>query len=168
MSKPRRILGIAGGFAIVFGVLTVFSGGRTLLGFADMGAAVPFVLWFNTLAGVAYVVAGLGLRQGRRWAFPFSFAIFAATLLVFAGFGLHVARGGAYEMRTVSAMALRIVVWGGIALLARRRDDQTAGPASDRSTGQSGTAAPVHLAAVALRTASIRRRSEILARTSAR
>ncbi|NKX46532.1 hypothetical protein [Roseicyclus persicicus] len=116
-SLTRRI---AGGVAIAFGVLTVFSGGRTLLGSADMGAVVPFVLWFNTLAGLAYVVAGLGLWQGRRWAWPVSFAIFAATLLVFAAFGLHVARGGAFEMRTVYAMALRSAVWGWIAWVARQ------------------------------------------------
>ena len=116
-SLTRRI---AGGVAIAFGVLTIFSGGRTLLGSADMGAVVPFVLWFNTLAGLAYVVAGLGLWQGRRWAWPLSFAIFAATLLVFAAFGLHVARGGAFEMRTVYAMALRSAVWGWIAWVARQ------------------------------------------------
>jgi hypothetical protein len=85
-----------------------------------MGAVVPFVLWFNTLAGLAYVVAGLGLWQGRRWAWPLSFAIFAATLLVFAAFGLHVAQGGAFEMRTVFAMTLRSTVWGWIAWVARQ------------------------------------------------
>jgi len=78
------------------------------------------VLWFNTLAGLAYIVAGLGLWQGRRWAFPLSLAIFAATLLVFAAFGMHVAQGGAYEMRTVFAMTLRSVVWGAIAVAARQ------------------------------------------------
>lgn len=120
MPRTSLTLRIAGGVAIAFGVLTVFSGGRTLLGSADMGAVVPFVLWFNTMAGLAYVVAGLGLWQGRRWAWPLSFAIFAATLLVFAAFGLHVAQGGAFEMRTVYAMALRSAVWGWIAWVTRQ------------------------------------------------
>ncbi|MAU44060.1 MAG: hypothetical protein CMP09_04340 [Yangia sp.] len=120
MPRTSLTLRIAGGVAIAFGVLTIFSGGRTLLGSADMGAVVPFVLWFNTLAGLAYFIAGLGLWQGRRWAWPLSFAIFAATLLVFAAFGLHVARGGAFEMRTVFAMALRGAVWGWIAWVARQ------------------------------------------------
>jgi uncharacterized membrane protein len=110
---------IAGGVAIGFGVLTVASGGATLLGGLAMGQVVLFVLWFNTLAGLAYIAAGLGLWLGRPWAFPLSVAIFAATLLVFVGFGLHVAQGGAYEMRTVFAMALRSAVWGAIAALAR-------------------------------------------------
>ena len=120
MENKARIRRIAGGVAIVFGLMTVASGGSTLLGGLEMGAVVPFVLWFNTAAGVAYVAAGLGLWRGRRWAFPLSFAIFAATLIVFAGFGLHVAQGGAFEMRTVFAMALRSAVWGVISLVARR------------------------------------------------
>ena len=120
MPRTSLTLRIAGGVAIVFGVLTIFSGGRTLLGSADMGTVVPFVLWFNTLAGLAYVVASLGLWQGRRWACPLSFVIFAATLQVFAAFGLHVAQGGAFEMRTVFAMTLRSTVWGWIAWVARQ------------------------------------------------
>ncbi len=120
MRKKDKLLRITGGVAIAFGLLTVVSGGTTLLGALEMGAVVLFVLWFNTLAGLAYVVAGLGLWQGRPWAYPLSLAIFAATLLVFAAFGLHVAQGGAFEMRTVFAMALRSTVWGGIALVARQ------------------------------------------------
>ena len=120
MENKARIRRIAGGVAIVFGLMTLASGGSTLLGGLEMGAVVPFVLWFNTAAGVAYVAAGLGLWRGQRWAFPLSFAIFAATLIVFAGFGLHVAQGGAFEMRTVFAMALRSAVWGVISLVARR------------------------------------------------
>jgi hypothetical protein len=120
MKKQDRLLRITGGVAIAFGLLTVVSGGTALLGALELGAVVLFVLWFNTLAGLAYVVAGLGLWQGRRWAYPLSLAIFAATLLVFVAFGLHVARGGAFEMRTVYAMALRSAVWGAIALLSRQ------------------------------------------------
>ena len=120
MRKHDRLLRITGGVAIAFGLLTVVSGGTTLLGALEMGAVVLFVLWFNTLAGLAYVVAGLGLWQERRWAWPLSLVIFAATLLVFAAFGLHVAQGGAFEMRTVFAMALRSAVWGAIALVARQ------------------------------------------------
>lgn len=120
MKKQDRLLRITGGVAIAFGLLTVVSGGTTLLGALEMGAVVLFVLWFNTLAGLAYVVAGLGLWQGRRWAYPLSLAIFSATLLVFVAFGLHVAQGGAFEMRTVYAMALRSAVWGAIALVARQ------------------------------------------------
>ncbi len=120
MDKSRRTMRLAGGVALVFGVLTLFSGTTALLGALDMGAVVPFVLWFNTVAGLAYVLAGVGLWSGRRWAYLLSVVIFAATVLVFAGFAVHVAQGGAFEMRTVFAMALRATVWGVIAFIARQ------------------------------------------------
>lgn len=55
---------IASGVAVVFGLATVISGGRALFGGADMGAVVPFVLWFNFVAGFAYLLAGIGLWRG--------------------------------------------------------------------------------------------------------
>lgn len=120
MIKSNLGLRIAGAVAIAFGVLTVFSGATTLSGAVEMGAVVPFVLWFNTFAGGAYILAGVGLWLGRRWAFPLSLAILAATLLVFVGFGVHAARGGDYEMRTVFALGLRSTVWAVISWVARQ------------------------------------------------
>lgn len=118
MTRAPRFARVAGGAAIAFGVLTLVSGITALLGVLDMGAVVPFVLGFNTVAGLVYAVAGVGLWLGRPWAFGLSLAIFGATLLVFAGLGLHVAKGGAFEIRTVFAMALRSAVWGTMVLVA--------------------------------------------------
>ena len=110
---------------IAFGLLTIASGGLTLFGAPShrqaAGAYVPFVLWFNFMAGFAYVIAGLGLWLARRWAVLLAVAICVATLVVFAAFGVHVLNGGAYEMRTVGAMTLRSLVWAGVAWLAYRR-----------------------------------------------
>ena len=120
----RIALIAAGGIAIAFGVATVVSGGQALFGGeaarAAVGNAVAFVLWFNFLAGFAYVAAGIGLLMRWRWATPLSAAILAATLIVFAAFGLHVLAGGAYEMRTVAAMTLRSAAWIVIAGVAYR------------------------------------------------
>lgn len=100
--------------ALLFGVLTIISGGRTLFNAEaqqQAGNYVPFVLWFNFLAGFAYVIAGAGLWCRQRWSIWLVSAIAAATLLVFAAFGLQIWSGGAYETRTVGAMGLRAVVW---------------------------------------------------------
>ena len=110
--------------AVLFGLLTFFSGGRTL--FADeaaglaAGAIVPFVLWFNFGAGFVYVACGLGLWGHRRWSVPLALAIAIATAGVFAAFGIHALTGGAYEERTVGAMALRTLLWVAIAWTAHR------------------------------------------------
>lgn len=101
--------------AFAFGALTVFSGGRALFGGpearAAVGAAVGFVLWFNFCAGFAYVAAAAGLWMRRRWAVWLALAIAAGTAVVAAAFAWHVAAGGAFETRTVAALALRLSFW---------------------------------------------------------
>ncbi len=120
--KPRWAF-IVAIVALVFGALTIVSGGLTLFvdGQArqDAGNFVPFVLWFNFLAGFAYVLAGVGFFIWREWAVRLAMLIFVATLVVFAGFAIHVFMGGAYEMRTVYAMFLRTGVWMVIAFVTR-------------------------------------------------
>ena len=110
--------------AVLFGLLTVFSGGRTLFGGEAArlaaGAIVPFVLWFNFGAGFAYVGCGLGLWGRRRWSALLAVVIAVATAAVFAAFGAHALSGGAYEVRTVGAMALRTMFWVGVAWAAHR------------------------------------------------
>jgi hypothetical protein len=122
-TRPRWAV-LAAAVAAAFGVVTIVVGGHTLFGGPDARAAagdiVMFVLWFNFLAGFAYVAAGAGLFWWRRWAAQLSAAIAAATVAVFAAFGLHVLAGGAFEARTVGAMTLRSLVWIAIAVAACR------------------------------------------------
>ncbi len=120
MAGRPLALTLAAAIAVVFGALTIFAGGRALFGGADMGAVVPYVLWFNFLAGFAYVAAGLGLWRGAGWARGLSLAIAVATAAVFAAFLWHVAQGGAHEARTTAAMTLRTLVWAAIAAVAFR------------------------------------------------
>ena len=125
-SRPKTswLLRTAAVLAVLFGTLTVISGGTALFGGPEartaVGEAVPFVLWFNFTAGFAYIAAGIGLWVRRAWAGPLALLIALATLAVFAAFGLHVAMGGDYEIRTVGAMTLRSIVWLAIAAIAWR------------------------------------------------
>jgi len=114
----------AGIFGALFGLLTVREGGAVLFfdGAAREAAGnfVPFVLWFNFLAGFVYLVAGVGLFYRQVWAARVALYIAVATLAVFAAFGIHAVSGGAYEMRTVVAMTLRSAVWILISVVAWR------------------------------------------------
>lgn len=114
---------IVGVVATAFGILTIFSGGTALFGGlearAAAGNAVPFVLWFNFLAGFAYVVAGIAILVRKPIAFPLSVAIFGATLLVFGALLVYVLMGGAYEQRTLIAMVFRTAVWLAISIAVR-------------------------------------------------
>ena len=109
---------------MVFGALTVISGGNVLFGVDAVqelaGRFVPFVVWFNFIAGFLYIAAGLAIWLGHRWALGLSVAIAAATPVVAAAFGIWVIQGGDYEMRTVGALALRFGVWVAIAFAVFR------------------------------------------------
>lgn len=111
-------------FLGIFGLITIREGGAVLIGdpqaLAAAGRYVPFVVWLNALAGIAYVATAAGLWRRARWAAPAAALIAAATVLVFAALGLHIAAGYAYELRTVIAMALRSAVWVVVAWLACR------------------------------------------------
>ena len=110
--------------AVLFGVLTIKSGGQVLFGSESFQVAagnfVPFVLWFNFMAGFAYLIAGIGIALHKQWAVWLSLLIAISTLLVFAAFGLHIFVDGAYEIRTVVAMTLRSTVWTVISVLLCR------------------------------------------------
>lgn len=123
LDRPRWAL-LAATVALLFGILTLLSGGRALFGGdtarAAVGNAVPFVLWLNFVAGFFYVLAAIGLLLWRRRAAPLSAIIAIATLGVFAAFGWHLAIGHAFEMRTVGAMILRSGLWIAISIPACR------------------------------------------------
>jgi len=120
MSKER----VAGVVGIIFGLVTIREGGAVIFGdgVARLAAGdyVPFVVWFNFLAGFAYVASGLGLVLRQAWAARLALAIAAATIVAFAAFGVHILVGGAFEVRTVAAMTLRSVVWCSIAIAVRK------------------------------------------------
>ena len=115
--------------AIVFGALTVLTGGRALFGNlesrAGFGNAVPFVLWFNFLAGFVYIVAGAGLLLCRRWAVYASLFVAVSTILVFVAFGVHVVGGGAFESRTIGALIIRSLFWIAVTIVSNRAMKRT-------------------------------------------
>ena len=122
--KFERILKWLAIVAIAFGVLTVFSGGRALFGGmearAGLGNIVPFVLWFNFLAGFVYVLAGATLLLAKPRAAPLALFLAVSTIRVFLAFAVHIAAGGAFEARTAGAMSLRSLFWIAVAFVALR------------------------------------------------
>ncbi|PCJ86217.1 MAG: hypothetical protein COA52_15220 [Hyphomicrobiales bacterium] len=109
--------------ALVFGVLTLFSGGSVLFGPQEArdaaGAYIPLMVWFNFTAGFFYVIAAIGIWLGRSWACILSVFIAAATGIAALAFGFHTMQGAAFEMRTVGALVLRFGFWVMIAMTLR-------------------------------------------------
>ena len=109
---------IASGIAVVFGALSIVSGGAALFGGpsaqAVAGDVVPFVLWFNFLSGFVYVLAGAGIAMGSKWGGTLAIILAVAIAVIFVALGWHISQGGAFEPRTVGAMVFRLAVWVGI------------------------------------------------------
>lgn len=104
-----------GGAAIVFGALTIWSGGMVLFGpeaaRAAAGRIVPFVLWFNFLSGAAYIAAGAGIILERRFGYALAFALALSLAVILAAFLAAVAYGHEWETRTLWALIVRLGFW---------------------------------------------------------
>ena len=117
----RGVLRGAAAFAAVFGALTIKSGGSALFGDGAAGGHyAAFVIWFNFLAGFAYLAAALGLWLGRRWSARLALGLAVLTAAMLGAFGLYIVLGGSFEARTVWAMTARSLIWAVIAALAYR------------------------------------------------
>lgn len=129
MPEPgiRRLLALV---AIVFGLVTIFAGGRVLLG-ADPGYIVfrPLLV-YNTGMGLAYIAAGVAAWLSPVRARQAAATIFALNLLVLVAIAALHAPGDSVAIESVRAMTLRTVVWLALfvafAWLGRRSRNQAA------------------------------------------
>ncbi len=125
-SKSHNItMWIAAVVAVLFGIVTIKSGGQVLFGSDDArlaaGNYIPFVLWFNFTAGFLYVVTGIGIALEKSWSVKAALFLVSATAIVFTAFGLHILLNDvAYETRTVAAMTVRTAVWAAISFVLYR------------------------------------------------
>ena len=122
IGKRNVPLTIAIVVAVSFGLLSIFSAGMVLFGpkiaQPAAGAYVDFVVWFNSFSGFAYVLAGYGMWQRKRWGGGQAVLITIAIAVVSVGFGMHLASGASYEIRTVAALGFRLGLWLAIASIA--------------------------------------------------
>ncbi|MEO8519869.1 MAG: hypothetical protein ABI603_00820 [Acidobacteriota bacterium] len=102
---------LAAAVAGLFGVATLFAGGRVLLG-SDPGYVVfrPLLL-YNTTMGVAYLAGGVTIWRSVSRGRYAAGAIFLLNVLVLLGIILIYRSGGAIAVDSLRAMTLRTVVW---------------------------------------------------------
>lgn len=121
-NRPRPTRVITGLVAIVFGLVTIFSGGRVLLG-VDPGYVVfPPLLVYNTVMGIAYVVAGVLIWRAITLGTRAAGLIFGLNLAVLLGIVLVYRSGGEVAVDSLRAMTFRTVVWLVLFLVARGQE----------------------------------------------
>lgn len=122
-SKRPMWLTVVAIVALLFGIATVKEGGTVLFtetGKQSAGNYVPFVLWFNFIAGFAYIMAGIAMFKLKSCSRRLSAVIAISTIIVFILLGIHIFNDGLYELRTVMAMTIRSTLWISITIVALR------------------------------------------------
>lgn len=106
------IQGVIAAIGIGFGLLTIFIGGQTLLGYSDPGYVVFLpLLIFNIVMGLVYVVSGFMI-----WRY-FNLGITAAKMIFLINFTALILilvayfMGGNVATESLKAMSFRTVIW---------------------------------------------------------
>jgi hypothetical protein len=112
MSQSKNIFqALVALIAALFGLVTVFAGGRVLAG-ADPGYRVFLpLLVFNTVMGVIYVMAGLVTWRSIERGTHLAATIFGLNRLVLGAIGYLYATGSVVAVDSLRAMSLRTFVW---------------------------------------------------------
>lgn len=98
--------------AIIFGLLTIFAGSRILFGGVNPGYLVfkPLLI-FNTVMGVAYVLAGVALWRDLPSSLRTVGMVLAINLVALGIIGVLYASGDNVAPDSLRAMTLRCTVW---------------------------------------------------------
>lgn len=105
----QKVIAIIG---IGFGLLTIFIGGQTLLGYSDTGYVIFLpLLIFNTVMGFVYVGSGSIIWRDLNLGIPAAKMVFlvnfAALILILIVYFL----GGTVATESLKAMSFRTAVW---------------------------------------------------------
>ncbi|WP_372637609.1 hypothetical protein [Fodinibius sp.] len=105
--------------AVAFGVVTVFVGGQTLMGYSDPGYTVFLpLLIFNTLMGLVYAGAGYVIWRDLHSGLSAAKTVLLLSLAAFVFIVILYQTGGNIAVESIKAMSFRtaiwLILWGGL------------------------------------------------------
>lgn len=108
--------------SVIVGLLSMISGMSVLTGMREVDYfTLTSLIVYNTMAGMAAIIAGIGLWQRRRWAHRVTAVIAGAHLLVLTLVSFGYVQGGPVAIESVYAMGFRVSAWIVIVMLAGNR-----------------------------------------------
>ncbi len=97
-----------------FGLLTLFLSSSIIFDLFEIrakeGHYVLFIVWANFICSILYLFSAYGLIKYRQWITKTLSIASTILILAFIGLLLHIKGGGAYEVKTIGAMILRITI----------------------------------------------------------
>jgi hypothetical protein len=119
---------------VFFGLVTLKEGSANLFGTPEI-VIVPFVLWYNFVAGAFYVLAGVGFARRAAWAPKLALGIAVGNGLVLLALLVHIGLGRPFAERTPFAMIFRTLLWVALAYLARYASPSVGRPPRSGAAG---------------------------------
>jgi len=121
-SISLRILSIT---ILVFGIVTF------LIGFEHLfiqGTYVRlindylhFVVWFNFLSGIVYLVVAYGIWHVKPWAVYLSLLIVVFSLIVLTALSVHMFIDGQFRPWQIIEMGIKVLIWSLILIFISER-----------------------------------------------
>ena len=108
----RMKIRIASLLSMVVGSLSFISGMTVLTGMREVDyVTLTSLIVYNTIAGIAALIAGIGLWQKKRFAVKLTAAIAGAHLIVLTCVSIGYLQGGPVAAESLYAMVFRVVMW---------------------------------------------------------
>ena len=116
---------IAGGVALIFGLLTIFAGGSVILDLFGMrakeGNYVSYVVWASFLSGIIYIFAAYGFFKNKIWTKTIlKYAIYI-LLAGFVALIIWILQKEPYETAIIMKLTFRVLLSVGLYWVARNQ-----------------------------------------------
>lgn len=119
----RRLAGVIG---LIVGLLSFVFGSRVLAGFKQPEYVVlNWLVIYNTFMGLVSFAAGLSIWLRQNRAATIAVIISAIHIGVLISLILIFASGGSVAWESLSAMAFRVMIWIGIAIIVLKAQVKT-------------------------------------------
>ena len=80
-----------------------------------------FVVWFNFLSGIVYLVTGYGIWHVKPWAVYLSLLIVVFSIIVLAALGVHMFIDGQFRVWQIIEMGIKVLIWSLILIFISKK-----------------------------------------------
>ena len=123
--RKSILVKIAGGAALLFGLLTIFAGGSVILDLFGMrakeGNYVSYVVWASFISGILYIFAAYGFFKNKIWTKTILMYAIYILLAGFVGLIIWILQKEPYETAIIFKLSFRVLLSVGLYWVARNQ-----------------------------------------------
>ncbi len=114
MKNKKIINTVSATILALFALLTLFLSSAVIFDWfgirAKEGNYVLFIVWANFICSLFYLIAVYGFIKSAKWTFWVLTTALVILIVAFLALQFYINNGGIYEIKTIKAMAFRMLV----------------------------------------------------------